>query len=323
MSVFLNIAALTPALVGAGLAFDVPRLIRAQDADPAAPALFGAEWKPGDTSPTPLLRYTADNPGVTAVFLYGDTVNLSLGEISDGFDFEIADTEVGNIAIDATTSGTMEFDALPQMSVTVVNSDPDISTYEDLPKTMGFPGRLTINVQNTVTPDAIGDGLDIEIGQVFSGYETEAARTSGAPRLFFAVWDPIARPAPATVNIRNAEIIGTIEFLAVSTEPMEFRLNAAGSIEGTADATLTIKASVQPLPAKEAQEVADLTQGRRAYRIYTDTRLYKASDNTVADRIQILGEDFEVMDVEEWNNGLIPHYKCLAVSLVPIAGGDR
>lgn len=87
----------------------------------------------------------------------------------------------------------------------------------------------------------------------------------------------------------------------------------AGSwVEGTLT-PISFEASIQPL---RPREMAMLPEGRKvseAYRLYTSFEL-KTVDTGVAknpDRVTIRALEFEVISVEAWQNGLIPHYKAV------------
>lgn len=63
-----------------------------------------------------------------------------------------------------------------------------------------------------------------------------------------------------------------------------------------------------------------LPEGRRqteAFRLYTETRLIAANDNTGvnADLVEYEGADYEVLSVDRWKNGILPHYKIVVVKL--------
>ncbi len=91
-------------------------------------------------------------------------------------------------------------------------------------------------------------------------------------------------------------------------------------------APFTIQGSVQPLKGREMEA---LPEGRRAgsvFKIYTDTKLRTVDDKAQAnpDRITFRVPAFdstaplrtyEVIQVFEWQNGIVPHYKAI-VSLL-------
>lgn len=88
---------------------------------------------------------------------------------------------------------------------------------------------------------------------------------------------------------------------------------------------LEIKASVQPLSAKEMQS---LPEGRRAtgqaYRLYTSDWLRTVEDNHIPphlnpdeqpDQITIFGSQYEIFSGEVWGNSIINHNKYVATRL--------
>ncbi len=94
----------------------------------------------------------------------------------------------------------------------------------------------------------------------------------------------------------------------------------AGAFVGTDDSTFDIQASVQPLSAGEAAAAADVTQGKESYRLYTDTRLQSVEANTTSDHVVLPdGQKYEVVDVKDWQNGILPHYKIIVRALTPMS----
>jgi len=176
-----------------------------------------------------------------------------------------------------------------------------------------------------VTPETAGE-FDAE--RHLHGYYTEAERTAAqsVARVFTAAWMPPENPAPfdapaVAPNEPGSPEIGEIPMLSAAAGVMEYRVNAAGSLEGTEDSDFTIKASVQPLEAGAAAQIADLTQGKAAVRIYTDTAL-KTADGGEADRIEWFGKTYEVVACEPFQNGILNHFRCVARAFTPIAGGE-
>lgn len=94
----------------------------------------------------------------------------------------------------------------------------------------------------------------------------------------------------------------------------------------SSSAPFTIQGSVQPLKGRELEA---LPEGRRAgsnFKIYTDTRLRTVDDKAQKnpDRLtfRVPAHDstaplltYEVIQVFEWQNGIVPHYKAI-VSLL-------
>lgn len=88
----------------------------------------------------------------------------------------------------------------------------------------------------------------------------------------------------------------------------------------------TIEGSVQPLRARELNSLPEGRRASAAFRIYTDFRLRTVDDKALKnpDRItfRVPSYDttaplrtYEVISVEEWQNGIVPHYKAI-VSLL-------
>jgi len=107
-------------------------------------------------------------------------------------------------------------------------------------------------------------------------------------------------------------------------KPITVKRPTAGSyVNGLWVATSTpteiiIQASVQPATTEDLQS---LPEGRRqlgAYKLYTDTQLQSVLENANnPDIVVINGEDYEVAQVEPWQNGIVNHYKILAVRIQP------
>lgn len=87
-------------------------------------------------------------------------------------------------------------------------------------------------------------------------------------------------------------------------------------VEGS-PSTFIINASVQPVKGADLEA---LTEGRRdsqIYKLYTDTKLKTVDkkNNLNADLVNIDNDDYEVMNVESWQNNLINHYKILVIKV--------
>lgn len=81
-----------------------------------------------------------------------------------------------------------------------------------------------------------------------------------------------------------------------------------------AEIQLTITASVQPLSKDDTFVYADkYKRNTTKYKLYTETKLLKEDEANLQsnDVVVIDGKDFEVLDVLEWQNNLINHYKVM------------
>lgn len=77
---------------------------------------------------------------------------------------------------------------------------------------------------------------------------------------------------------------------------------------------IEIKASVQPVAGEGGELNVNLPEGKRTQdtvRVYTDTLIFEAQEKTgvEGDRLLYLGHEFECVAVEEWQSGVISHYK--------------
>jgi hypothetical protein len=80
--------------------------------------------------------------------------------------------------------------------------------------------------------------------------------------------------------------------------------------------TSSIQASVQPL---KSEEVKNLPEGRRCrtpFWVITDTFMDVGSSNT-PDIVVVDGEDYEIEQRDQWQNGVIPHYRYLILKAQP------
>lgn len=88
-------------------------------------------------------------------------------------------------------------------------------------------------------------------------------------------------------------------------------------VEGS-ESAFTVQASVQPLSPKE---VLLLPEGRRteqSFVLLTDTEL-NVTTSTNPDTVTIYGRKFEILKVEQWQNTILPHYRCVAVSMPEVS----
>jgi hypothetical protein len=97
------------------------------------------------------------------------------------------------------------------------------------------------------------------------------------------------------------------------------RLASGAYVDGTWQAeivtsTFDIRASVQPLKPKEMETLPEGRRNSQAYRIYTDIELHTTRHQN-PDRVELFGEEFEILSVAVWQNGIISHYKAIAVKL--------
>ncbi len=87
-------------------------------------------------------------------------------------------------------------------------------------------------------------------------------------------------------------------------------------VQGSLQNTFSIYASWQPANGDEMQTLPEGRRNSVAYKGYTITQLYTADQKQNTDIDFIVGPDsqeYEVIQVESWNNGLIDHYKFMAV----------
>lgn len=89
-------------------------------------------------------------------------------------------------------------------------------------------------------------------------------------------------------------------------------------VEGTDVPDFTIKASWQPLNGKDLETLEEGERLRVVYKGYTETELFPADPLTQEEGDIIEGpdgKDYEVVNVEPWQNNLINHYKFMVTRL--------
>lgn len=73
---------------------------------------------------------------------------------------------------------------------------------------------------------------------------------------------------------------------------------------------LWINASVQPTTAKQMQALPEGRRNKQSFTLIASIPLRTAEQNgNQADLVAINGSDYEVVAVEHWNNGILPHFK--------------
>jgi len=84
-------------------------------------------------------------------------------------------------------------------------------------------------------------------------------------------------------------------------------------VEG-AETPFTFYGSIQPLSGKDMLSLPEGRRDRETYLIYTSTELMSVDVDGAQnpDIVIINGNDFEVIQVEAWQNGIYNHYKAVA-----------
>lgn len=81
---------------------------------------------------------------------------------------------------------------------------------------------------------------------------------------------------------------------------------------------VAILASIQPARSRDMQNLPEGRRTKSAFVLYTDTELLTSKDGSnikKADQLTIVGDVFEVMFVERWQNRVIPHYKATVAKI--------
>jgi len=78
--------------------------------------------------------------------------------------------------------------------------------------------------------------------------------------------------------------------------------------------SINITASVQPLTGNEISTLPENRRSTSSYKIFTETELKITNSATglKPDRVTLFGNLCEIIRVQAWQNGLIPHYECIA-----------
>ena len=88
---------------------------------------------------------------------------------------------------------------------------------------------------------------------------------------------------------------------------------ASGRFVQGAESTATIRASVQPMPSDEAQDLPDAVRSRGVVKAYSVSAFLSVDERTVqvGDRVDWNNEQWEVMTVDRWQVGGLDHYKAI------------
>ncbi len=110
----------------------------------------------------------------------------------------------------------------------------------------------------------------------------------------------------------------------VFRKPLTVKRPAGGSyvngkwVESGAPSEITIKASVQPATTEDLQSLPENRRQYGAYRVYSSTQFQSLEeDENNPDVVVIGGNDYEIAQVQPWQNGIVPHYKAIAVRVQP------
>ena len=103
-------------------------------------------------------------------------------------------------------------------------------------------------------------------------------------------------------------------------KPLAVKRPAPGSyvdgvwVDGGAPTEFEIMASVQPADAEDLQSLPENRRLAGAYRLYSDTPFQSLLENEHnPDIVVIYGEDYEIAKCQPWLNGVLEHFKALAV----------
>lgn len=80
-------------------------------------------------------------------------------------------------------------------------------------------------------------------------------------------------------------------------------------IEGT-DASIFLKASIQPASPEEMQELPEGRRTDEVFKMYTKTQMFTVTDEN-PDHLLIDGQNYEVISVGKHQSDIISHYKVM------------
>lgn len=88
-------------------------------------------------------------------------------------------------------------------------------------------------------------------------------------------------------------------------------------VDGT-ETQISIKASVQPATGRDTKLLPENRREVEHYKIYTDTELFTAEKGSSQspDRVVYEGNDYEVLKLGRWQNGIINHFKYMISKVV-------
>lgn len=76
---------------------------------------------------------------------------------------------------------------------------------------------------------------------------------------------------------------------------------------------ITVQTSVQPIHPDDMLLLPEGRRDQKAYALYTKAPINAERNGANADRVEIYGETYECVATQEWQNGLIPHYRSIVV----------
>lgn len=90
-------------------------------------------------------------------------------------------------------------------------------------------------------------------------------------------------------------------------------------VEGV-ETKINIKASVQPATPKELLALEENRRNRQTFILYTKTKLDTVeAQNPYRIRLFKSTDDYEVVGVEPWQNGILPHFRITVQKIEPTA----
>ena len=90
---------------------------------------------------------------------------------------------------------------------------------------------------------------------------------------------------------------------------------AAGRFVGGAATTATIRASVQPMPTDEQQDLPEAARTRGVVKVFSVSAVQALDEATLREEDEVAwnGEQWRVVKVDRWQLGGLDHYAAVAV----------
>lgn len=90
-----------------------------------------------------------------------------------------------------------------------------------------------------------------------------------------------------------------------------------GRWTGESESDIALWASVQPATAQDLLTLEEGRRNRASFVLFTDTELNTFNEQN-PHRIQLFGEEYEVVGRANWQNEILSHYRVLVQKTVPV-----
>ena len=90
-----------------------------------------------------------------------------------------------------------------------------------------------------------------------------------------------------------------------------------GRWTGESESDISIWASIQPATSQDLLTLEEGRRNRSTFVLFTDTELNSFNEQN-PHRIQLFGEEYEVVSRGDWQNEVLSHYRVLVQKMVPV-----